>query len=160
MKRYQPGRYYRLLWQGVRDVGKQPFTVRRHYGNTWHIFDATGKLFPAVCLRGNSKQRRQQRRLAERFLNQPTVGLCYVGHPAQLPPLGRLQRYQRDFMDNVDMEIRNGYLGKVTGMSLTIDGKERGMSGDVYVVEVGHSPVCGNFPAINGDIFRLTGKDV
>jgi hypothetical protein len=72
MKRYQPGPHYRRYWDGLRSVGKQPFTVQ-HSRWTTYILDAAGKRVTSLCLRGNSKQRRQQVRLALRYLNRPIV---------------------------------------------------------------------------------------
>lgn len=143
MKRYQPGRYCRRFWDGLRSVAKQPFTVRRYRYST-QVIDASGKVVASLCLRGNSKQRRQQVRLALRYLNAP-VEMIYQGDPRQLPPF--LLPHQSAFL-----------LGHVVG-PLIIDGKP--MPGfdnaKLEVIHTGAGGAEGDFPTLSGDVVRLCG---
>lgn len=79
MKRYKPGSYYLSLWEGHREEGVQPFRLAYRKSHGVVIVDARGRVHSSLCLRGNSKQRRQQMREALRYLNRPILEGGTVG---------------------------------------------------------------------------------
>lgn len=99
MKRYKPGSYYLRLWEGHREGGVQPFRLAHRKSHGVVIVDARGRVHSALCLRGNSKQRRQQMREALRYLNAPVPELVYVGDPRQLSPIGQVEEFKLSGVD-------------------------------------------------------------
>ena len=125
MKRYKPGSYYLRLWEGHREGGVQPFRLAHRKSHGVVIVDARGRVHSALCLRGNSKQRRQQMRAALAYLNAPIV-LTYQGDPRQLLP------YQRQLLDQEKFGSRRDQL-----------------------IHTGAGGTVGDFPAIDGTVFKL-----
>lgn len=54
------------LLEGLPEEGSGPFYITGRYN---HVRGAKGQGYVGLCLRGNSKQRRQQRRAVLRYLN-------------------------------------------------------------------------------------------
>lgn len=95
----------------IRSCNKPPYTVKeklivRQGLGEWkvcHIRDVHGYYYISLCLRGNSKQRRQQRRAAERYLNgqtkHPSTGVgavCMSNIPGKSGYMGFTEGVQID----------------------------------------------------------------